>query len=434
MSEALVNIDNADANSRPGTEDVPAGYKLTEVGVIPEDWEVRNLGTMGEFKNGINKDKKEFGHGFPFVNLMDVFGIPKISKNSSFGLVNSTFGEREVYALQSGDVLFVRSSVKPEGVGLTTVILEDLPNTVFSGFLIRYRDYGALDLKFKEHCFHGSCFRNHLTNSSTVSANANISQDSLKSLKFAFPPNKYEQRAIAGALSDVDKLLESLDALIAKKRAIKQATMQQLLTGKTRLPGFRGKWKLTSLGNLTELDPENLSALTHGNFSFRYITLEDVEHGVLRSYTEQDFANAPSRARRRLRPNDVLLSTVRPNLQSHLIFDACSGVWVCSTGFCVLRCRKGIAYPQFVFEQLFSDAVTSQIEKILAGSNYPAINSGDVGSLKIPTPSLDEQQAIATVLSDMDAEITALEQRRDKTRVIKQGMMQQLLTGRVRLV
>ena len=150
--------------------EVRPGYKKTEMGVIPENWEVRTLGTLGQFKNGINKGKEDFGHGFPFLNLMDVFGVPKVSTDSSFGLVNSSLGEREAYALQSGDVLFVRSSVKPEGVGLTILIPEDLPNTVFSGFLIRYRDNGSLALEFKEHCFWEASFRNRLIASSTVSA------------------------------------------------------------------------------------------------------------------------------------------------------------------------------------------------------------------------------------------------------------------------
>ena len=281
---------------------VPLGYKRTTVGVIPENWEVRTLGTLGQFKNGINKSKQDFGHGFPFVNLMDVFGVPKVSTDSNFRLVNSSLGEREAYALQSGDVLFVRSSVKPEGVGLTTLIPEDLPNTVFSGFLIRYRDNNVFALEFKEHCFWEASFRNRLIASSTVSANTNINQEALKFLQLAFPLNKSEQRAIAEALSDVDGLLGALEALIAKKRAIKQATMQQLLTGKTRLPGFSGKWVTKQIGDISDVDPENLTSSTNQDFKFNYISLEQVDAGRLLGYSEEEFRTAPSRARRVNRP------------------------------------------------------------------------------------------------------------------------------------
>ena len=248
------------------------------------------------------------------------------------------------------------------------------------------------------------------------------------------PTNLSEQRAIAAALSDADALIESLEQLLAKKRDLKQAAMQQLLTGQTRLPGFHGEWQMKRLGDAVDTDPENLGPDTRDDFAFKYIALEDVERGILRSHSEQVFAHAPSRARRKLRPSDILVSTVRPNLQSHLLFRGYDGDWVCSTGFCVVRCREAIAHPPFVFSQMFTDGVTRQIDALLTGSNYPAINRGDVRSLTIPFPNLDEQTAIADVLSDMDAELAALEARRDKTRDLKQAMMQELLTGKTRLV
>jgi type I restriction enzyme S subunit len=229
---------------------VKPGYKRTEVGVVPDDWAIQQLGELGSFKNGINKGKEDFGHGFPFVNLIDVFGVPKVSAETDFGRVNTTVAERSGFDLRAGDVLFVRSSVKPEGVGLTALIPTDLPSTVFSGFLIRYRDKGQLTHEFMEHCFWQARFRRQLVSSSTVSANTNINQDALKRLQVAFPHDKKEQRAIAAALSDTDALLTKLDQLITKKRDLKQAAMQQLLTGKTRLPGFSGEWEVKPLGVL----------------------------------------------------------------------------------------------------------------------------------------------------------------------------------------
>jgi type I restriction enzyme S subunit len=209
--------------------------------------------------------------------------------------------------------------------------------------------------------------------------------------------------------------------------------MQQLLIGETRLPGFNGEWPARRLGDVADTDPENLSSETKRDFAFNYIALDDVDRGLLRSYTEQRFATAPSRARRKLRSDDVLVSTVRPNLQSHLLFRADRGNWVCSTGFCVVRCRPGVSSPGFIYFQLFAHEVGRQIEALLTGSNYPAINSGDVRALEIPFPGFAEQTAIATVLSDMDAELSALEARRDKTLDFKQAMMQELLTGKTRL-
>ena len=131
---------------------------------------------------------------------------------------------------------------------------------------------------------------------------------------------------------------------------------------------------------------------------------------------------------------DVLVSTVRPNLKSHLYFQIDAPHWVCSTGFAVVRCRIGVTDPAYVFHHLFASDISRQIDMLLTGSNYPAIDSRDVRALEIPTPPYIEQTAIATVLSDMDAELTALETRRDKTRTLKQAMMQELLTGKTRLV
>ncbi len=248
-------------------------------------------------------------------------------------------------------------------------------------------------------------------------------------------PPESEQRAIAEALSDVDGLLGALEALIAKKRAVKQAAMQQLLTGRTRLPGFSGEWETKRIGDILDVNPENLPIGTNPDFPFNYISLEQVDAGRLLGYSEVRFRTAPSRARRVLRHGDVLMSTVRPGLMAHLMYREEIPDAVCSTGFAVLRAKPHLSAPGFLFAHLLGHAVNKQIEKTLAGSNYPAINGHDVKLLEIPCPpQIQEQYAIATVLSDMDTDITALEQRRDKTRAIKQGMMQQLLTGRIRLV
>ena len=258
-------------------------------------------------------------------------------------------------------------------------------------------------------------------------------QSDLRQVLAPLPP-LHEQRAIAEALGNVDALIGTLTQLIAKKRDLKQAAMQQLLTGQTRLPGFSGEWEVKRLGDVSSVDSDSLSAGTPSDYEFNYISLEDVDTGVLRTYSEQIFRTAPSRARRRLKYGDILVSTVRPNLRSHLLFTRHESHWIGSTGFSVVRCMNGVAFPAYVFFHLFGNGVSKQIDTLLTGSNYPAINGGDVKGLQIPMPSIEEQTAIAAVLSDMDAEIAALEARLAKTRALKQGMMQELLTGRTRLV
>ena len=423
----------------------PLEYKWTEVGVIPENWEVRNLGALGQFKNGINKNKNEFGHGFPFVNLMDVFGVPRISTNSSFGLVNSSLAEREAYALESGDVLFVRSSVKPIGVGLTTLISEDLPDTVFSGFLIRYRDNGAFAPGFKEHCFWEESFRNRLIASSTVSANTNINQESLKSLQLAFPPNKAEQTAIAEVLSDVDGLLRRLDTLISKKKAIKQATLQKLLVGKTRLPGFSGKWETKRLGQCVTFlrTGAHARAKLTGEGSLKYLHYGDI-HTTTRVRLDPRTDSMPSlpyecaRTLDRLRDGDLVFVDASEDLdgvgKSVEITGASDIEVVSGLHTIAARFEKSTLAHGFKAYLQFYPAFRDHLRRLAAGTKVYATSRTHISSAEIRLPGNREQTAIATVLSDLDAEISALERRHDKIRSVKLGMIQQLLTGRMRLI
>ena len=210
-------------------------YKQTELGMIPEDWNVYALGEIGKFKNGLNKDSQAFGHGSPFVNLMDVFGVNSILSTEKLGLVACSNFERDTYDLRCGDVIFVRSSVKPSGVGLTAVIEKDLPGTVYSGFLIRFRDGGFIDIGFKKYCFYEEGFRKTVIGSSSVSANTNINQESLKRLLILLPSTIAEQAAIATVLSHIDAEITALEARRNKTQSIKQGMMQELLTGRTRL-------------------------------------------------------------------------------------------------------------------------------------------------------------------------------------------------------
>ncbi|WP_276372702.1 restriction endonuclease subunit S [Chryseolinea sp. H1M3-3] len=198
-------------------------------------WKDLSLGEIGEFRNGINKGKEDFGFGFPFVNLMDVFGIPTINSKSKLGLVNSNPVDRSTYNLKRGDVLFIRSSVKPTGVGLTSLVDEDLSDTVYSGFLIRYRDFDVFDHLFKKYCFYEEGFRQKIMDASTVSANTNINQESLKRIRLSFPTEKTEQNAIAMILNDMDMEITSLEAKLEKFKKLKFGMMQNLLTGKIRL-------------------------------------------------------------------------------------------------------------------------------------------------------------------------------------------------------
>jgi type I restriction enzyme S subunit len=191
------------------------------------DWEKKKLGEIGELKNGLNKDKKDFGFGSPFVNLMNVFGKSEIY-NQEFDLVNSNEKEKLLYNLLKGDVLFIRSSVKRSGVGETVIIQEDLLNTVYSGFLIRFRDdRKSLSQEFKKYCFSSQGFRDEILSYATSSANTNINQESLNKINVNLPCIE-EQQKIATFLSSIDTKIESINQQLAQTQSFKKGLLQQM--------------------------------------------------------------------------------------------------------------------------------------------------------------------------------------------------------------
>ncbi len=225
------------------------GYKQTHLGIIPNSWEAVLLGDLFVFKNGLNKAKGYFGSGTPIVNYMDVYEHPGLKPNDLSGRVSLTPEEIRNYQVRKGDVFFTRTSETVEEIGVASVILYEPYDTVFSGFVLRARPRdGRLNDSYKQYCFASRSVRSQIVSNSTHTTRALTNGQALSKVWIAVPPIQ-EQRAIAEVLSDVDGLINALDALIAKKRSIKQATMQQLLTGKTRLPGFRGEWELGVLAD-----------------------------------------------------------------------------------------------------------------------------------------------------------------------------------------
>jgi type I restriction enzyme, S subunit len=420
------------------------GYKLTEVGWIPEEWEVKPLGDLGEFKNGINKGSTDFGYGFPFVNLLDVFDVPQIFSKFELGLINSTELERKIYKLSKGDVLFVRSSVKPEGVGLTTLVADNLMDTVYSGFLIRFKDKGKLDTNFKIYCFKESGFRNRLIASSTVSANTNINQVALKTLLIAYPPSLKEQQAIATALSDVDALISSLEGLIAKKRAIKQATMQQLLTGKVRLEGFSGEWETRSFGELFQFlstannsrsdlsENEEIKYIHYGDIHTKWRTFVDCAKDVLPSISRNKVGNIPF-----LEDGDLVMADASEDYEgigiSVEVKNATGKKVIAGLHTFLLRGNKELLVDGFKGYLQYIPVIKDALRKAATGISVYGISKNSVRNITVRLPDITEQRAIARILSDMDEEIVGLERRREKTRLLKQSMMQELLTGKTRL-
>ena len=403
--------------------DIRLGYKQSEVGMIPDDWEVVRLCELSKFKNGLNKAKRFFGTGTPIVNYMDVFERPGLRTDDLSGRVNLSSEEIRNYEVRQGDVFFTRTSETVEEVGVASVMLDNPHDTVFSGFVLRARPHdGRLNDDFKQYCFASNTIRSQIVSSATYTTRALTNGRALSAVWIAIPP-KPEQRAIAEALSDVDTLIESLKQLLTKKRQIKNGAMQELLTGKKRLPGFSREWKVKRLGDISEIVMGQSPNSAHYNNKGKGLPLIQGNADI---YGRQTIRRVfTTEVTKRGQAGDILMSVRAPVGEiSRAVFDICLGRGVCA-----------IRYPEndFLYYALIAREPTWV--KLSKGSTFDSVSSTDVKRFEIVQPTDEsEQLAIASILSNMDAEIVALEAKVSKARQIKQGMMQELLTGRIRLI
>jgi type I restriction enzyme S subunit len=280
-----------------------------------------------------------------------------------------------------------------------------------------------------------------------------LSKTKLQRLKIPVPPLP-EQRRISEVLDAADAAIRRTERVIAKLHEVKKGLLHDLLTrgldadGNLRdldahpeqfkdspLGRIPREWEVQTLQEVAQIDPESLGSGTPPDYQFKYIDISAVDGGVINwdAVTTETFETAPSRARRIVRPGDVLLGTVRPRLQSHAFanWSERSG-YVCSTGFAVIRSEETVK-PRFMRSFIFSEIMTAQLRRAETGSNYPAVPKSDVEELLVSVPCLSEQSRIAAVLDAHDARIRAEEATLDKLHQVKRGLMDDLLTGRVRV-
>jgi len=394
---------------------LPAGYKQTEIGVIPEDWNKRSFGSFYSetSRNGIYKTAEFQGKGTRIVNMGEMFGYEFIS-NQDMNRVMLSNKELLSNALQDGDLLFGRRSVVPSGAGKCSLVIAPQEPLIFESSIIRVRlnQEKAYPL-FLYYFFASSVGRLHM---SSIIAGTNIKgirSSELKELEISLP-TKAEQQLIATALSDTDALIESLEKLIAKKRQIKQGMMHELLTRKKRLPGFSGEWKIKRLGDVCHISTGNKD-VNEGNLLGQYPFFT-----CARVNTFSDSYSFEGEA--------ILIAGNGEvgNLNYYNgKFEAYQRTYV------LQNFRTNVSY----LWQLLSFCLVDSLGVGKIGSSIPYIKKGNLTEFEFQSPiDITEQTAIATILSDMDAEITALEERLEKTRTLKSGMMHELLTGRIRLI
>lgn len=382
-------------------EQVKQGYKRTEVGVIPEDWRSVNLDAVCSMKSGegITAERIDEFSAYPCYGGNGLRGYTsRYTHNGRFALIGRQ-------GALCGNINLVQGKFYASEHAVVA--------TPKAGVDISYLAYVLGEMRL-----------NRYTESS---AQPGLSVSKVLALRLSVPGNVDEQRTIADALSDVDALLAQLDQLIAKKRDLKQATMQQLLTGQTRLPGFSGEWEVKRIDQICSLRTERVDPRTEGAQEF-CIELEHIEPASGR-LLGSSIASEQASLKTKFKIGDVLFGKLRAYQRKHWIARLRG---VCSTEIWVLVSNAEFLTPEFLYHLVSTDDFI-EAASTAYGTHMPRSDWKVVRQVQVALPSLDEQTAIATVLSDMDTELAALEARRDKTRALKQGMMQELLTGRIRL-
>ena len=418
------------------------GYKHSDVGIIPEEWEVRRIADVASVGSG-GTPRREiaayWGGSIPWITTTQIdFGL--ITEADQFiteeGLRNSA-----AKLLPVGTLLMAlygqgktRGKVGVLGIAATTnqaCAAITIQKGVSLDFILHY-----LTSRYEE-----------IRNSSNSGSQENLNVNIVKGIPVAFPPFP-EQRAIAQALSDADALLANLDRVIAKKRDLKQATMHKLLTGEKRLPGFSGDWELKSFGDLFDFSGGYSASRDQlSNEGHCYLHYGDI-HGSSKTSvnTRLDFLDIPkldiSLGRisegSLLKHGDVVFvdaSEDDAGTSKHLVIENEDDVpFISGLHTIVAKSRANDlahAYKHYCFQ---TRLIRQQFMFYAVGTKVSGISKTNIAKLTLPIPSIPEQIAIADVLSSMDIELANLEARRYKTRNINQAMMQELLAGNTRLV
>jgi type I restriction enzyme, S subunit len=412
---------------------VPEGYKQTEVGVIPEDWKIDSLNNLTQpnrpISYGIVQTGNHVQNGVKCIRVLDITNGRIYDENLITTSEEISNSYKRTILIPGDLIIALRGKIGELAV---------VPKELGKANLTRGVALVALNEYFLSVFYHqylsSSDSKIRLKNSLNGSALQELTIATLRNFPVAIPPLP-EQQTIAQALSDVDALIAALDKLIAKQRHLKTAAMQQLLTGKMRLPGFSSDWKVKKIGEFTDCTAGGTPITIINSYwggSIRWMNSGELHkkivHDVEARITEEGLNNSSTKL---IPPNCVLIGLAGQGKTRGTV--AINAVELCT--------NQSIAaiYPNDSFDSKYLlytlDNRYEELRELSTGDGgRGGLNLTIIRDIVLPFPAKDEQRAISTVLSDMDTAIAALETRRAKTQAIKQGMMQELLTGRTRLV
>lgn len=391
-----------------------------------DDWEQRKLGDLGSLKNGMNFSKDAMGHGYAFVNLQNIFGNNVVDVKS-LGLAEASEKQLLEYSLQKGDVLFVRSSVKLEGVGEAALVAETLENTTYSGFIIRFRDEYGLNNDFKKFVFATKKVRDQIMSQATNSANKNISQSVLENLTFEIP-SKDEQKQIGEYFSSLDNLITLHQRKLDDLKNIKTSMLSKMFPGegenkpRIRFKGFNDDWEQRKLGELGEI----LTGSTPSTSNSAYYSEDGIPWVTPTDINELTISDTP----RKLSEEGVKVGRVVP---ANTILCTC----IASIGKNALLTVKGSFNQQInsltpsagndaYFLLTESELWSNKMKRMAASGTMQIVNKTEFSELDTLVPSTDEQKKIGSYFRNLDNLITLHQRELEKLQNIKKSMLEKM--------
>ncbi|HQQ44364.1 MAG TPA: restriction endonuclease subunit S [Bacillota bacterium] len=391
---------------------VREGYKNTEVGVIPEDWEFNRIEEICQVKGGKRLPQgyqlTNYDTGQPYIRVSDMF-MGGVNTSELQFVPIEVIDTIKYYRISKND-LFI-------SVAGTLGLVGQIPDKLDNANLTENADK-LCDIKCNKvyllYCLMTDRIQSLIKNTSTLGAQPKLALTRIQKFALSIPPI-HEQQAIAAALSDVDCLICSLSKLINKKKSIKQGVMQELLTGKKRLDGFSGEWKNYELRELLDYEQPTNYIVKCTEYLDKGIPVLTAGKSFVLGYTNE---------------KDGVLMKVPVIIFDDFTTDSKYVTFpfkVKSSAMKILNLKNQSNSLRLIFELM------QMIDFPLTDHQRYWISEYSKLVIKLPSEA-EEQTAIANILSDMDAEIEALEQKLNKYNAIKQGMMQELLTGRIRLI
>ena len=423
---------------------VKKGYKQTEIGVLPEEWTISTIGTIADVKTGpfgsaLHADDY-VQDGTPIITVEHLGetglirqNLPKVSDEDRQRL--------SAYSMQEGDIVFSRVG----SVDRNAYVTAAENGWLFSGRILRLRAKSEkLSTRYLGYYFKSEDTKERIRGVAVGQTMASLNTKLMNAFKVVLPTVE-EQKNIATLLSNIDTLISTLEKQVSKKKAIKQGAMQELLTGKRRLPGFSGVWETFVLGETFDFIPNN--AFTRAQMSDSG-KVKNVHYGDILTkfgaYISADSKDIPYIAKEidlsrfaekcYLQSGDIVIADTAEDETVGKALEVINVECPVLAGQHTLLCRPKVRFAEkFLGYYLNADCYHDQLLPFIVGTKVSSLSKASIAQTKLVVPKYEEQQAISSILSDMDDEITELEQKLAKYRQVKQGMMQQLLTGKIRL-